>query len=71
MVLNNEKKRRKRGKRLFEEFRAQGGQGATFFSPAKIQFAKALLAQKDEARQAEVADKRYKADAKKAAAQLK
>ena len=41
-ALHNEKKRRKRGKALFEEFRAQEGEGALFFSPAKIQAAKDL-----------------------------
>ena len=37
-ALYNEKKRRKRGKHLFQ-FRAKDGGSATFFSPAKIQAA--------------------------------
>jgi hypothetical protein len=36
-ALLNEKKRRKRGKNVFEELRAKDDVGATFFSPKKIQ----------------------------------
>ncbi|KAK1090862.1 hypothetical protein LTR48_007461, partial [Friedmanniomyces endolithicus] len=70
-AINNEKKRRKRGKHLFEEYRAQEGQGATFFSPAKNHTAKVLLAQKEEAKQLQAADKKHKAEAKRVASQLK
>ncbi|HEV7738417.1 MAG TPA: hypothetical protein VGO47_13725 [Chlamydiales bacterium] len=42
-ALYNEKKRRKRGQALFEELRANDGQGAMFFSPQKIQQAKETL----------------------------
>ena len=44
-ALYHEQKRRKRGKQLFEEFRAQEGGGAIFFSPNKIQAAKELQIQ--------------------------
>ena len=70
-ALNNEKQRRKRGKHLFKEFRAQDGQGATFFSPAKIQSAKDPLAEREETKQLQVADKRHKAGARRAAAHMK
>jgi hypothetical protein len=36
-ALLNRKKRRKRGKNVFEELRAEDGTSATFFSPTKIQ----------------------------------
>jgi hypothetical protein len=36
VALLNKKKRRKRGKNVFEELRADDGSGATFFSPNKI-----------------------------------
>lgn len=45
-ALYNEKKRRKRGKHLFEDLRAIDGHGATFFSPNKIQSAKDLQEQR-------------------------
>jgi hypothetical protein len=64
-AFNHEKKRRKRGKALFEEIRAADGQGATFFSPQKIQQAFDLRQQRDDAKQAIEHDKAVKAAAKK------
>lgn len=64
-ALIDEKKKRKRGKALFEEIRAEDGQGATFFSPQKIQQAKDLWQQREEAKKAEQRDKAIKAAAKK------
>ena len=56
-AITHEKKRRKRGKALFEEFRAINGNGATFFSPAKVQAARNLQQQKEADKQAEQAEK--------------
>jgi len=63
-ALSNEKKRRKRGRALFEELRAQDGQGATFFSPIKIQQAKDLQIKKDEAKAAQQQQKEVDAEAR-------
>ncbi|TKA70473.1 hypothetical protein B0A55_10853 [Friedmanniomyces simplex] len=43
-ALNNEKKRRKRCKNVFETIRGNDGHGATFFSPMRIQTAKEDMA---------------------------
>lgn len=48
IALNLEKKKRKRGKGLFEELRSQDKCAATFFSPKKIDQAKAIQAQKEQ-----------------------
>jgi hypothetical protein len=56
-ALYTEQKRRKRGKGLFEEIRAVDGHGATFFSPMKIEQAKAQLLSKDQAKEATLAQK--------------
>ncbi|KAK3614410.1 hypothetical protein LTR56_027273 [Elasticomyces elasticus] len=64
-AFNNEKKRRKRGKQLFEELKAQDGHGATFFSPMKIQHAKDLQQQRESAKQTEIDNKKLKAEVKK------
>ena len=70
-ALYNEKKRRRRGKALFEEFRAQEGQGATFFSPAKIQAAKDLQTQREQAKEDEATQKVAKAEDRKQQKHLK
>ena len=41
-AMYDEKKRRKRGKQLMEEFRAREGASAIFFSPSKIASANRL-----------------------------
>jgi hypothetical protein len=38
-ALLNEKKRRKRGKNVLEEIRAEDSHAANFYSPTKIQYA--------------------------------
>ena len=70
-ALYNEKKRRKRGKALFEEFRAQEGQGAIFFSPAKIQATKDLQSQREQAKEDEATKKAAKIEDRKHQKQLK
>ena len=64
-ALINEKKRRKRGKQLFEQFRAEEGTGATFFSLTKIETAKQLLLSKEQAKQAQKAQKEAQTKQKK------
>ena len=70
-ALVHEKKRRKRGKQLFEELRAQQGGSAVFFSPNKIQAAKELQTQRDEAKVAAEASKAERATQKKVQQQAK
>lgn len=55
--IQHEKKRRKRGKALFKQLRADDGYGAMFFSPAKIQQARDLQAEREAQKQAEQASK--------------
>ena len=57
----HEKKKNKRGKHSMEEFRAEDGQGATFFSPMKIETAKHRLAEKEQAKEDEKAEKAARA----------
>lgn len=64
-ALYQEKKKRKRGKHLFEELRSQDNQGATFFSPTKIQAAKDLQVQKEEDKAVEKVAKDAKAEEKR------
>lgn len=64
-ALLDEKKKRKRGKGLFEEVRAQDGRGATFFSPRKIRAAKDLLTQKEQAKEQEKRDRVAQKEARK------
>ena len=65
-ALYVEQKRRKRGKGLFEEIRAIDGHGATFFSPLKIEQAKAHLQSKDQAKEAALAQKNIQKEIKAA-----
>jgi hypothetical protein len=64
-AIFDEKKKRKRGRGLFEEVRAQDGQGATFFSPRKIKAAKDLLTQKEHAKEQEQRDRVAQKEARK------
>jgi hypothetical protein len=70
-ALFDEKKKRKRGRGLFEEVRAKDGQGATFFSPRKIKAAKDLLIQKEHAKEQEQRDKVAQKEARKKLQQQK
>ena len=70
-ALYQEKKKRKRNKGLFEELRAEDGHGATFFSPAKIERAKALLEEREQAKIDKMNQKRAKAEATKVERQQK
>jgi hypothetical protein len=56
-AIFDEKKVRKRSRGLFEEVRAQDGQGATLFSPRKIKAAKDLLTQKEHAKEQKQRDR--------------
>ena len=64
-ALFNKKKKRRRGKQLFEELRANDGGGAQFFSPTKIQEARDLQTRREEAKVNEKSAKAAKAAAKK------
>ena len=77
-ALNLEKKKRKRGKGLFEELRANDNNSATFFSPKKIEQALAIQARKEQekvdqqaAKQLEKEESRAKAQQRKVAVQLR
>jgi hypothetical protein len=48
-ALHQEKKRRKKGKKLMEEFRAQEGASAILFSPSKVQKAIELKERREQA----------------------
>jgi hypothetical protein len=63
-ALNNEKKKRKRGRPLMEEFRAQEGSGAMFFSPSKVLKARELQDAKVAAKEQEAQEKVQKAQEK-------
>jgi flagellar biosynthesis GTPase FlhF len=66
-ALNDEKKKRKRGKGLFEELRAIEGQGAMFFSPNRIEQAKGLQQEREDKVKTKKQEKAAKKAAKKAA----
>lgn len=56
-TIQNQKKKRKRGRPFTEELRAEDGLGVLFFSPSKIERAKELQAAKDEAKEREAQSK--------------
>ncbi|KAH0345012.1 hypothetical protein KCU83_g8033, partial [Aureobasidium melanogenum] len=60
-ALNNEKKKRKRGRPLMDRLRAQEGSGALFFSPSKIQKARELQDAKEAAKEQEALDRAQRA----------
>ncbi|KAK4970439.1 hypothetical protein LTR28_000274 [Elasticomyces elasticus] len=60
-ALNNEKKKRKRGKPFTEELRAEEGSGAIFFSPSKVKKARDLQDAEEAAKEQESQDKLLKA----------
>lgn len=63
-ALFDEKKKRKRGRGLFEEVRAQDGHGATFFSPKKIKAAKDLQLRREEVKEQEQRNKAAQKEAR-------
>ena len=56
-ALRHEKKKRKRGRKLMEQFRAEEGSGAILFSPKKVRAALELQAQREQEKVQEKADK--------------
>jgi hypothetical protein len=50
LAHNQEKGRRKRGKNIFEQLRAQDGQGGLFWSPQKVKTAVKLSDDKEDAK---------------------
>jgi hypothetical protein len=60
-TIQNQKKKRKRGRTFTEELRAEEGLGVLFFSPSKIDRAKELQAAEDEAKEHKAQSKLVKA----------
>jgi len=60
-ALRHEKKKRKRGKKLMEQFRANEGSGAVLFSPSKVRAAFELQEQREQEREAEREDREQRA----------
>ena len=56
-ALSLEKKKRKRGKRLMEEFRAEEGTSIMFFSPSKVRAARELQIRREQAKEQQKEDK--------------
>ena len=56
-ALRHEKKKRKRGRKLMEQFRAEEGSGAILFSPKKVRAALELQEQREQERVQEKANK--------------
>ena len=56
-ALRHEKKKRKRGKKLIEQFRADEGSGSILFSPGKVKAALELQDRREQAKEQEQADK--------------
>jgi hypothetical protein len=56
-ALRHEKKKRKRGRKLMEQFRAEEGSGAILFSPKKVRAALELQEQREQEKAQEKADK--------------
>lgn len=70
-ALCNEKKRRKRGKQLMEEFRDREGTSAIFFSPSKIASAKQLQLNRELEKQQQQQAKQLRAEEREAAKRRK
>ena len=60
-ALRHEKKKRERGKKLMEQFRAEEGSGAILFSPNKVRGALELQEQREQEQMQEKADKETRA----------
>jgi hypothetical protein len=56
-ALRHEKKKRKRGKKLMEQFRAEEGSGAIIFSPGKVRAALELQEQREQEKEQDRQDK--------------
>lgn len=56
-ALRHEQKKRKRGRKLMEQFRAEEGSGAILFSPKKVRAALELQEQREQEKVREAADK--------------
>jgi hypothetical protein len=56
-ALRHEKKKRKRGRKLMEQFRAEEGSGTILFSPKKVRAALELQEQREQEKVQEKADK--------------
>jgi len=56
-ALRHEKKKRKRGKKLMEQFRADEGSGAIIFSPGKVRAALELQEQREQEKEQDRQDK--------------
>jgi ribosomal protein L25 (general stress protein Ctc) len=69
--LEHEKKRRKKGKKLMEEFRAQEGASAILFSPSKAQKAIELKERREQATLDENHEKQLRIQEKAAQKTLK
>lgn len=60
-ALRHEKKKRKRGKKLIKQFRAEQGSGSILFSPGKVEAALELQDQKEREKEQEREDKEQRA----------
>lgn len=60
-ALRHEKKKRERGKKLMEQFRAEEGSGAILFSPNKVRGALELQRKREQEQMQEKADKETRA----------
>ena len=60
-ALRHEKKKRKRGKKLIEQFRAEEGSGAILFSPGKVRAALDLQDQREHEKEQEKENREYRA----------
>lgn len=65
-ALDDEKKKRKRGRPFTEELRAEEGVGMLFFSPSKVQKARELQDAKEAAKEREALEKVSRAEARAA-----
>lgn len=60
-ALRHEKKKRKRGRKLMEQFRAEEGSGAILFSPSKVRAALELQEQREQEKEQDKEEKQIRA----------
>jgi hypothetical protein len=60
-ALRHEKKKRKRGRKLIEQFRAEEGSGAILFSPGKVRAALKLQEQREQEKEQDKEEKQIRA----------
>jgi hypothetical protein len=60
-ALRHEKKKRKRGRKLIEQFRAEEGSGAILFSPGKVRAALELQEQREQEKEQDKEEKQIRA----------